>query len=58
MHDPPDPDVRDDPFDLVADSVDGSVVSPVVGMKGQVRGFSLRGDHAQPDIPLSPICKG
>lgn len=36
-------------LDLVADLVDGLVVVPVVG---RVRGFSLRGDHVQPDVPF------
>lgn len=44
--------VGDDSLDLVADLIDGGVVGLVVGVEGQVRGFSPRGDHAQPDIPL------
>jgi hypothetical protein len=44
--------VGDDSLDLVADLVDGPVVGLVVGVEGQVRGFSLRGDHAQPDVAL------
>ena len=52
MQDPPCLDVGDGPFDLVADLVDGPVVGLVVGVEGQVRGFSLGGDHAQPDVPL------
>ena len=52
MQDPPCFDVGNDSFDLVADLVDGFVVGLVVGVKRQVRGFSLGGDHAQSDVPL------
>lgn len=52
MKDPPGLDVRDDSFDLVSDLVDGGVVGLVVRVEGQVRRFSFRGDHAQPDVPL------
>ena len=52
VQDPPGLDVGDDSFDLVADLVDGGVVGLVVRVEGQVRGFSFRGDHSQPDIAL------
>lgn len=52
VQDTPGLDVGDDSFDLVADLVNGFVVGPVVGVEGQVRGFSPGGDHAQPGIPL------
>jgi len=44
--------VGDDSLDLVADLVDRGAVGLVVRVKGRARGFSLRGDHSQPDVPL------
>ena len=52
MQDPPCLDVGDGSFDLVLDLVDGPVVGLVVRVEGQVRRFSFRGDHSQPDVPL------
>ena len=52
VKDPPGLDVGDDSFDLVSDLVDGGVVGLVVRVEGQVRRFSFRGDHSQPDVPL------
>lgn len=52
MHDPPGLDVGDDSLDLVADLVDGPVVVLVIWVEGKFCGFSFRGDHAQPDVPL------
>ena len=52
VQDSPGLDVGDDSFDLVADLVDGPVVGLVVRVEGQVRRFSFRGDHSQPDVPL------
>ena len=52
MQDSPCLDVGDGSFGLVADLVDGPVAGPVVGVEGQVRGFFLWGDHAQPDVAL------
>jgi len=52
VQDSPGLDVGDDSFDLVSDLVDGPVVGLVVRVEGQVRRFSFRGDHSQPDVPL------
>ena len=52
VQDSPGLDVRDDSLDRVADLVDCPVTGLVVGMERQVRRFSLRGDHAQPDVAL------
>ena len=52
MQDSPGLDVGDDSLDLVADLVDGFVVGLVVWVEGKFCGFSFRGDHAQPDVPL------
>lgn len=41
--------VRDDPFDLVSDLLNGSVIFLVVGGEGQFHGFSPQGDHASGD---------
>ena len=52
VQDPPCLDVGDGSFDLVVDLVDGPVVGLVVGVEGQVRGFSPGGDHAQCGVAL------
>lgn len=52
VQDSPGLDVGDDSLDLVADLVDGPVVGLVVWVEGKFCGFSFRGDHAQPDVPL------
>ena len=52
VQDSPGFDVRDGSFDLAADLVNGFVVGSVVGVEGQVRGFSPGGDHGQSDVPL------
>lgn len=52
MQDPSCLDVGDGSFGLVADLVDGPVAGLVVGVEGQVRGFSPGGDHAQSGVAL------